>query len=250
MKKILPLLILAFAPGCAVVAKLPMNRFESPEATGRLLGAEGQVGYQGRNEVVLTNNTAVKGPSFTDPSVETPSHRLMAEGAVGLLERLDVNLTLPAARLGAKYQLLGSPHDKADKGNTSIAVSAGVGFSHDDDSSPTLAPNSLASSQSTYQLDETQWDFALVGGWRAGSDVLIYGGPFTVLDNARTTYTPFTGGVVQNQSGTIKSYGVNIGLQGSIEKVFFRVEGAGTKTKLGNANIGRATYGAFVGVYL
>ncbi len=250
MQKLITSTLLAFAviafSGCTVVAKLPMTRFETPETEGKFLAAEGQIGYQGRSEVEFTDDFTVIPPSTTNPSVETPGHRIMANGSLGILNRLDVNLTIPEARLGLKYQFLGAPRTMAEKGNFSAAVSAGISGNDEEETGSPF----LSSAVKTYKLHERQYDFALIGGWRFAENLMLYGGPFIVFDKVKTTYTPAPGATAQESSGTIRSLGGNFGVQVMADKnLFVRLEGAGANTKLGNANITNGTYGLSAGMY-
>lgn len=234
----------AFVSGCSVVAKIPMNRFESPETRGTPWKLEGQVAYQGRNEVSFTEDYRFSPPTLSTPSVDTPGHRLMAQGAVSMLERLDVSLTVPDSRLGLKYQIFGSPYESREEGGFPIAVYGGVGLNNEEESGSNL----IQPTTSYYKLKETQFDIGLIFGYRASPQALIYSGPFVVWDNIRTTYRT-NGGPAVDQQATSRSLGLNLGLQIDVNQAFFRLEGAGMKTRLGNADVGRGTYGIAGGVY-
>jgi hypothetical protein len=244
------LLAVAFAlSGCAINAKLPLNRFESPEANGDWMKTEVLAGYQARTEVQFTSDYTLYAPTVSAPSVEVPAHRLMGMGAVGLARKWDIELSLPQVRLAAKYQILGEPRLESKKGNTSLAVTGGVSTNHEKESaSGSIFSSSIPSPN--VELSEVLFDFAAVAGHRIDDDVLLYGGPFIDLDLVKINWSPNVATPGTDQKGTIKSYGINLGLQATVKTVFFRGELAGAMTKLGNTNVGRGSYGLAVGAYL
>jgi len=241
MKRSLVFLSLTLAlSGCSIVAKTPMTRFESPEAIGEQWGVEAQLAYQGRNEVALTPNFALKAPSLDNPSVETPGHRVVAIGALGLFERFDINASLFDSRFGIKYQFLGSPFASAEKGNFSASGYGGIS---------SLKEEETQGTNYYYQLRELQYDLGLVFGLRVDHNVLLYSGPFMIWDKMKTDYRTTAAGVTVTQEASSRAYGFNLGIQFNKDKAFLRLEGAGMKTRLGNAYTGRGTYGGSVGTY-
>lgn len=239
-----------FLPACAITAKLPLTRHESPETQGKpdgKMAAEMQGAYQSRNEVEFTDDYNRRAPSVTAPSVETPGHRIIGQGGLGLLDSLDVTLTLPQLRLGLKYQFLGEPRLRAEKGNFSLAVSAGIATAKEKESSTGI----FSTSTQSFELRETVMDGQLIAGYRISKEVLLYGGPFIVFDKVRLDYTSTGGTTSSSSSGTIRSIGGNLGLHVTLDERFFvRAEGAGSKTRLGRANTGRGDYGFSVGMWL
>ncbi|HEY8279762.1 MAG TPA: hypothetical protein VIH99_09075, partial [Bdellovibrionota bacterium] len=209
-----PFLVGIFASSCAVTAKLPMNRFESPEASGKAFGGEVQLAYQGRNEVELTPAYETRAPNLNDPSVQKPGHRVISQTSVGLMERMEISLTLLQPRLGLKYQFLGDTRPKASKGNFSMALSAGAAGSSEKE----YSAGTSVTPATSYELEETFVDGALILGWRLGTDALLYGGPFWVSDYLKTIYTSGTGTPAVNSSGRIDSYGMNFGVQAHVEE--------------------------------
>ncbi|MCO5141668.1 MAG: hypothetical protein M9962_01100 [Oligoflexia bacterium] len=222
---------------CAVTAKFPMTRFETPEATGtgERVFAEGLLGYQGRNEVEFTPDYNLRAPTVTNPSVEKPSHRLMGQGYVGLLDWFDIGLTLPNSRLGLKAQLIGEPRLRAEQGNFSAALNGGIAYSREEASSRAFSNTTQA-----FKLTEWQMDAGLALGYRFSKNVLLYTGPFILWDFVKINYQQNTALTGTELNGTIRSVGFNLGTHITLDRVFFRMEGAGTKTKIGNVNIGQA----------
>src|SRR5688500_3581837 len=160
---------------CSVMVKTPLNRFESPETRGKSGGVDGYLGYQGRNEIELTPSVSRRAPDLTHPSSETPGHRLMANASVGLAERFDMSLTLPEARLGAKYQLLGNPHESAEAGNIPLSISTSI-----------AAVSEEETAYGTIKLKELVYDLALISGYRINAHWMIYECPLSLWDELKT----------------------------------------------------------------
>ncbi|MGZ3693675.1 MAG: hypothetical protein ACXWQO_05715 [Bdellovibrionota bacterium] len=225
---------------CSVMVKTPLTRFDSPETRGKQGGVDGYLAYQGRNEVELTSNTLVSAPNLDRPSVQPPGHRLMANGSVGLAEKFEISLTLPAARLGVKYQILGDSHDAATKGNIPLAVTSSISSVSEEE----------ADISSTFKLKELVYDLALVSGYRINEMWLIYGGPFILWDDIKTNYRPSASAPSVDSSGKLTSYGANLGVEASLnQQGFVRAEFAGAKTTLGKVKSGRGTYGLALGMH-
>jgi hypothetical protein len=234
------LALLVTLPGCSVMVKTPMTRFESPEARGKPLGFDALMGYQGRNEIELTPNYRLQAPSLANPSVEDPSHHLMAAGNFGLLKRLDISLTIPSSRIGLKFQPLGDPKSGATSGNFPVAISAGLAYSKEKE-----AGNSVS-----YSLRETLIDLGLIFGYRFTGSTLIYASPSMQWDRIRTSYSgPAVTGVAEERA-TAKILGFALGLQQEAGNSYLRLEAAGAKTRLGQADTGRATFGIALGKFL
>lgn len=218
---------------CSVMIKTPMTRFESPEVRGKPGGLDAMVGYQGRSEVVLTPSIISRPPSMDTPTMDSPGHRLMAEGAVGLGKNFDINLTFPEARLGVKYQILGAPYEDAEAGNIPLAISTSIAAVKEEETSGSR----------NFKLKEVVTDLALIGGYRF-DNLMIYGGPFLLWDIAQTDYNP--GALTQKK--TMRVYGANLGLEVLLNEMYARAEFAGTKSRLGTMNVGKGTYGIAAGV--
>lgn len=251
MRRIAIVLALTFPffNGCSITAHTPMTRFESPETRGESWKVEGHVAYQGRNEISLTDNYTFRSPSLSDPSVEGPGHRLMAQAATGVSEQIDISLSLPEARLGIKAQLMGDSRAKAAAGNFPVSVYAGIGANREKESGRGIFATS-GSLDSLYELAETQADIGVVVGYRPTAAILVYGGPFMVWDHLTVTHRPTNSAVSTKTSKTARVYNANLGIQvNTEERIFFRLELAGARTQLGRADSTRATYGAAVGAY-
>jgi hypothetical protein len=242
MKKIICCLSVLLASSCSVMVKTPLTRFDSPEARGKAGRIGGLLSYQGRNEVELTPSLLLAPPNLVNPSVEVPGHRLMASGSVGATERFDISLSLPDARLGLKYQLLGDTHETSEAGNIPLAISTSIASASQEDTG-------TATTTITYKLKELVYDAALISGFRINNLWLIYGGPFILWDDLKTTYRSNSSAASTDNTGTLKTYGANLGVEYTMGKGFFRVEYAGAKTKIGQTKAGRGTYGLAIGAH-
>lgn len=248
MRKYALLLALPFFSGCSIMAHTPMTRFESPEVRGEAWKLEGQIGYQGRNEIKLTDDFTRRAPNLSAPSVEGPGHRLMGSAATGVHEAIDVSISLPEARLGVKVQLLGDPQNRAAVGNFPLAVYAGFGATGEEESNRSLFVASAG--DATYKLQETSADIGLVLGYRPTQILLLYGGPFIVWNHLKVNHRPSPGAVDTEAEKTARVYGANFGFQvNADERLFLRVEAAGSRTEMGSTTSTRGTYGASLGAY-
>ena len=124
--------------GCSITGHTPMTRFESPETRGETWKLEGQATYQGRNEISLTPDFTLWAPSLASPSIETPDHRLMVSGAMGVAERVDLSISVPETRIGVKYQPFGSTRKEAGTDNFPVAIYTTKRMSRTAASSPAL----------------------------------------------------------------------------------------------------------------
>lgn len=249
MKKLIPLLLSLTLSACSIMAKVPVTRLESPETTGKEKGSitgEGTLGYQGRANVELTPSYTTTPPSLTNPIIVSPDHRLIGNASAGLADSFDITLALPL-RLGAKFQLFGEPRTRADKGNFSVAIALGLSGSKEEETGSSI----YSSTQKRFSLSESRYDFALILGYRFSKEVLLYGGPFSVLDDLIVQYSDPATAAPLTTRGRIKSNGYSLGLQARFDtKLFMRIEGTRMKTELGTARSTQNTYGAALGVFL
>lgn len=228
---------------CSTMVKVPLNRLDSPELRGEAGKIDGRIDYQGRNEVELSPWAGIQPPTLTTPAVQVPGHRLVANAEVSVWDRVAVTLALPQTRIGAKWQILGATYKDAQKGNIPLAVTTSVAFSHEDGNS-----NGSSSSWGTVDLHEVIYDLALISGYRINEKWLIYGGPFILWDKIKTSYKPNANSGNIDNDGKLRSFGANLGGEFSFDQGFARAEYAATKTRLGQAYSGRATYGLALGV--
>jgi hypothetical protein len=197
--------------------------------------------YQGRNELELSPWSYIAPPTLVNPKMESPGHRLVANAELNAFERVAINISLPQARFEAKWQILGDTFHEAKSGNIPLALTSSVAFSHDEDT-----PN--ASSTNSVALHEVIYDVALISGYRINEKWLIYGGPFILWDEIKSSYKQGPGFGNIDTDGTLRSFGANLGGEYTFGQAFLRAEFAGTKTRLGQTYSGRGTYGLAMGV--
>lgn len=242
MKKVLFCLAAFSLSSCAVMIKVPLNRLDSPETTGKYGKAHMMAGYQGRNELELTPAAGFTSPSLSRPDAQPPGHRLIGNGQLGVGEKLDVSFTLPQSRLGVKYQILGQNQMEAEAGNIPLAATTSISYASEKEDT--------YYGKSSLNLREIIYDVALISGYRVNKDWLIYGGPFVLWNRIRSSYRGNSLSASIDEKGTLRSVGANLGAEYTSNQIFLRAEYAGTKTKLGQSNSGRATYGLAFGVRL
>jgi hypothetical protein len=248
-----PLLLLSFyaalSGGCAITMNMPVVRFESPEAQGELGKGFVGVGYAGDNDLTVVSDTT--SASLSDARTFSPSRVVSLLFGMGLLERLDLGfrssgsilgpLTGAAPTvLGLKYQLLGAPRATAQPGQFALALSAGGGWK----SQQKTDSDSFTSISATSEAKFTQWDLALIGGYRFSPSGLVYSSLFhapfhysaTVVQSGTGANPPFT------VEGDATQTGVSLGLELSWKYLLTRLEGAYAVASSGGA-VSRGIWG-------
>jgi hypothetical protein len=238
--------VAALLSSCSVMVKAPLTRFESPETRGKSLSAEVMGGYQGRTDVMLTRDYTQFAPDMNQPIIsDDPGHRVMASGYVGILEKLDAGISIPDARFGVKYQIHGEGKEKAAQGNLPISIVAGVSKRSEEESGVGL----FSSRSVTYKLRETQADTGLSFGYRVKDSTMIYSGFYFLWDQLKTTYANPTGSAEIQNSGIMKVYNANLGVQQEVNHIFFRFEISISETSLGSKKELAGTYGIASGAF-
>ena len=165
--------ILFFTSCSQIKVSTPSSRFTSPEAQGKLFsgsfrmeqvtGTEGTLDFGGDkidNEMELRNNTSSLGLNFD----------------IGLVEQVD--LTIKSSMYTpniytVKFQILGDPRLKAQKGNKSLAASIGYGSQEQSQSESDFE---LFSDSKNIEADiiNTMLELSVIYGYRPENDTLVY----------------------------------------------------------------------------
>ena len=238
------ILILALS-GCAISVNIPINRFDSPETTGKLGRVEVAGSGGAEDEITLTSDYTVTPPNTTNPYLVVGTFARVL-GGVGLLESLDVEVR-NFDELWAKWQIIGDPRLTAQAGNFALAVTGGAGYGQ-----TTSTNSSLFNPNVTGSLSETQdWvDGAIVLGYRFAPIFLVYGGPFAraTYYNGNWSLTPVSGSSAQPSSGTysgsVTTTGGNLGVELGTALFQARIEAAYANESAGVLNTGRWHIGA------
>ena len=172
--------------GCGdLFLKLPLktSRLQSPEVSGKAFTPKISANVQTIPSIRVIQNAS------TNPPQQSPVEKDGSEFETGL----DAGITLwPKFELfgsatggiymaGLKYQLLGEPLEKSQKGNFSFALATAYGTSKANDHGRVglYAP---FDDQSTLQWTSSNEyrinDVAAIMGYRLVDAVLLYGGPF------------------------------------------------------------------------
>jgi hypothetical protein len=230
----------AFASGllvlsaCAhpITTHLTANRFDSPEAAGKLGAGDIHGGFESGPLFTITPDSTVNPPDFSRAGFSHTDLDGFLAGDLGLLDQLDVGLKLRFnnTTLGQiKYQFLGEPRLSAKEGNFSLAASfAGGGATHNSTNTEEFALGTPITATDT--LTETDLDAAVIGGYRLQDVLLIYGGPFWTRRSYSGNISQ-TGGATGTYpfNGIIQQFGMNVGLQANFNRGIARVEGAGSR---------------------
>lgn len=227
-----------------VFLSVPLNRFESPERVQGVVNVG--LGASGQNVLVLTNDQAVSAPDpsqaiiascpeeggdddffdfFSGAEQTCATTPFFMRGDLSLGTPLQIGLRGYGDGLvmgQAKLYLAGPPDGEAQRGDTSLALTASYG---DQDSGFSGGNNT-----STLLKRHTK-DAALIAGYRFDTYTLLYGGPFYSdtgyrgshsRDEQRQTGGGGIGGggtmtetvrVTDDFSGDLRVRGLNLGLR-------------------------------------
>jgi hypothetical protein len=241
--------ILVLVSGCAlpVHTRTVANRFDSPEASGRLGKGHAEGGFDGGQDFFISSDATQTPPDLSHPAFGRSDFDAVTSAGVGLLDRLDVDLKLHLNSdliFQAKYQLLGDTELNAKAGNFSMAFTAGVGGHSDKDSTADVDFSTSGSSShitSSYDMSSTDYEFAAILGYRLNESVLIYTSPYF----ARRLYS---GTIYQTSSsyafsGTLNHWGECLGVGLAASHFQMKVEYAADYA----SSMGIKRFGGFVG---
>jgi hypothetical protein len=246
MRSGLPLVaLLPWLAGCAFTLKLPLNRFESPEALGGFRPTIG-AGIAGQSETVLTPD-----PLYTAPDPDAPTlvraSDLFLSAQVGLGRRLELQLRAPStAQL--KYQWLGSSQRENKEDQFSSAVTVGYGkLMREQTGTQLFSPDERRETS----VNGTVLDAAMIFGTRSSELILFYGGPFVTLLSYSGTYVASntsTGSRTESAlEGTIRNLGANAGFEIAMSRFRLRAETALGLVSAGGASATQLAFGAMLG---
>ena len=225
-------------------------RLDRPEVSSQKYDTRMNMGFGGRASVELTESNIVTyslGDAIIDssesvsfnPSAEFVDAEAYANISTTVAPRIEISLsTIDDAKFAIKYQFYGDTSDTAKAGNYSQAISLGLarfsddgtrvfdGFSPEVDESGERAFRRLNQDfeQETYSID-----IAWINGYRAGSNFLIYGGPYLVhgrlSGNELSTFTSgnnedLSDGTVMTNNVSLDSNGTMIGANLALEYEF------------------------------
>jgi len=125
---------------------------------------------------------SVENPYMKFYSYQSTGVNYSAGMDVALDDRWDVGFRIPLGsplRLHLKYQLFGKPESLAEKGQFSGAIDLGAGFFRGQETQ--AGKGGIKSA--TLLITDVYFDLALLGGWRASDNILLYGGPSYAFHN-------------------------------------------------------------------
>ncbi|NUM88904.1 MAG: hypothetical protein HUU37_06855, partial [Bdellovibrionales bacterium] len=157
---------------CSTVVRLPVNRFESPEAMGQPGAAKVELATQTTGDVTLTNDPVRTAPNVANPTIGA-GRRVRLLGGYSVADIFDLEYQPPIGFRG-RVQLLGAPFKSAKSGNFSLATSLGLLLSYNQE------PDYLESGPKVLSLNETMIDFSVITGYRVADPLLVYGSIFWV----------------------------------------------------------------------
>lgn len=218
MKKCLSLIVLLFLCSCATDIDyfIPVNRFETPETSGRLFGGKIELNVPTAVHVEMGE---VYEDIFFGSGIHTSENTYVDKAVTaavqldfGLLSRLDFFYkTIYDATdiLGFKFQFYGEPRNKWAEG-LKLAVTAGGGAEDLDNETVTLKTEDGSEKDFTSSLDSKAIDFSFIAGYRLTPYSLVYLNTFYTkywLDGSISSETQ----VELSQKGKSETYGTALG---------------------------------------
>jgi len=221
--------IISLTTACSTITTtVPANRFDTPEVSGGLLKGSFEFGLQGSHDLTIIQDTSINPPNTADPTFKRVNDDFYLGGAIGVIDRLDLQLKAPLSQrqmFQAKFQIAGDPVSVAKAGNTSLAVSAGISPHTTSGSNTHLFQNV---SNASYNIDFLAYDAAVIGGYRLTNTVLIYASAFAYFNNYDGKLTQTLGGASTQEytfDGKVKQRGGNLGVMLSANEMFLKLEG-------------------------
>ena len=228
--------------GCAHQYNLPANRFDSPEASGKLGSAKVELpGVQTGPQMVIKPD---EGTSDGTDLIAFQLNPILGM-RIGLSDRIDGNVRLQAngpLLFRFKFQAFGEPETSAKKGNFSASITSALGF--------TMVSQAAAISSETAtpdKLNATLYsaDVGLVAGYRFSPLFLLYGG-------AAYGYFSYSGSIKSGSSfsGNATMPAFFLGTQYNKAGLFLNVEVAKATASAGSKEAGSYYPGILIGLRL
>ena len=232
----MPLLLLGLITSltnCAISTNMPTNRFDSPEAVGKLGNVRVSPGaYQASHDLILTDDYTLSAPNANHPQIKRSDYLYTISAGIGLTKKLELGLKSPwgsPSRFQLKYQIFGVPKHQASKGDFSMAITSAIGFSENSDDS-----KDLVGQRYKYEMDLSVFDGSFLMGYRLIDSILMYAGPFYTRYLFDGTWEE-VGQRTKDFSGHANNYGANVGFQFDLSSVFsLKTEGGWAKSVSGS----------------
>ncbi len=207
MKSLCLGLVLCLVSSCALSYKMPDNRFETSETTGKLWGTRLYTGVGNGKDVTVTPDFSQVWADPNDPGFARAGFFLLG-GELGMHERIDVGLQHVSdlgTMLKAKYQFIGQ--SGVEGFQASVAAHAGGGSEEKSETSqtPTRA-----------ELDTSVIGADLIVGYRFNPIVLVYASFFHDSFSYKVNQT--MGANQKNIEGKSKNTGGTFGASFLINK--------------------------------
>ncbi len=229
------LLLLLFFSCAKIKVNTPSSRFISPEANGNLLDGSVRLSASSGTEAALDFDN-----DKTDNPLELRNNvtGLGFDLDLGVIENLDFIIKASAnapAVYTVKYQLFGNPRSTAQKGNHSLALTAGYGtqVEHQTESDTSIFNGSNDNIEA--EIEQSLMEFSLIYGVRPQSlkkDGLFYGSIQISKHDINFEITKSDNAALEDEDFTINtwSYGAAIGAIRYFEKYYANVEISAQRT--------------------
>lgn len=218
------------------------NRFDSPEAQGGLAKGHLEGGVEGGQDYMITPDATTVPINLANPGFSRSDGDAFVSGGVGITDQVDVDIKIhfnSDSIIQAKVQVLGDARNVAKEGNISLAGTIGIGGSSNHDGATGF--NSTASDSTS----STDYEFALIGGYRFFEHGLLYTSPYFIKRNISGTISQSNGSNTAFASN-LDIWGEALGVQLEAAKACVKIEYAAAYTSA----MGLKTFGGFWGASL
>lgn len=237
MKTLALAMMALLSSSCALHYKMPDNRFETSETTGKLWGTHLYAGVGNGKDITLTSSYSQTWADPNNPDLSRENFITLG-GDLGLHERIDVGLQYISdlgTVLKGKYQLIGKSGTEGFQ--TSIAAHAGGG-------SESISENYHTPTKA--ELDNSVVGVDIIAGYRFNKIVLIYASFFHDsfsydIEQTRGTDTRKFEGKSKNTGGT---FGASFLFGNTLE---LTAEYSGANAKSANQSFWNNSFGGIAG---
>ncbi len=209
-----------FSSGCSnyreteLVKKIQHNRFDLPEVNGHVVfDANVNISNQ-KEEIIYRRSTSAVRFNVDNSEISNEGMGASFKGGIGLSDHFELGFKADRDQiLSAKLMLLGKPRNVAKKGNTSLALTYGLGGTLDDNFIfiPVYYFIFGDDPGEEDRMSSKIRDFSVIAGYRFVDNLLLYAGRFKTKYSSVLRYS-LSSGARFNDHFNIDYSGYNVGL--------------------------------------
>lgn len=239
MKTLFLTVVALLVSSCALNYKMPDNRFETSETTGKQWGVRAYTGVGNGKDIELTSNYSQVWADPDNPNLSRENFFTFG-GELGLHERIDVGLQYVSdlgTLLKGKYQFIG----KSGVEGFQTSVSAHAGGGSEEMSETNHTPTKAELSNSVVGVD-------VIAGYRFNKIVLIYASFFH--DSFSYDIEQTRGTDVRKFEGKSKNTGGTFGASFLFgDRLELTAEYSGATAKSANKHLWNNSFGGVLGFH-